>query len=223
MSNHFSDLPHVPITLVRQNGQRVAAQAIVGNNSFTVFDKKFPVATGDTIEHELENGNVELYVVVNPGANPGNPPHIPAFYEIKVRSKLASVQTPSQVVHHNYNNSGQVAAMGPNAQAIGNSMTEQHVHQTWNAGDAVRIADELAALRKELLVLAAEDPDDAIEVGAVAKAEKALKAGDEKGFFGALKGFGKKTWQLAERLGLEYMKAQAGNYLGLPPGGDAGG
>jgi hypothetical protein len=218
--NPFKALPHQPLTLVKRDGQRIQNEGVWGADSVQVFDRTFPVEVGDTIERQLPSGIVEQFEVVHTGYQGGVAGVIPDHYSIKLRSRSARPVPPTSVVH-NYHNTGQVAAMGPHAQAIGNTMIGQATQQVWNDLDRGRVAEELAKLRAELAssIATGDDPDDAIELGNVGHATKALASGDKDGFFGALKKFGAKTWALAERLGLEWLQFEARDKLGLPPPG----
>lgn len=117
-------------------------------------------------------------------------------------------------VVHQYNNHGQVGAMGPNATAIGNIFTQPH-NDGWTKSERDRIGPELAELRAEL-VLTIVGVDEAIEVGVVAEAEKALAANDRAGVFAALRRLAEATWNVGARLRLEWLSGEARTQLGLP-------
>jgi hypothetical protein len=219
----FKHFPKERITLIKQDGQRIETEAIVSQENMTVTDVNLLVDAGDTIERKIPNGKVEAYEVLDPGYT-GEFPGIPAHFDIKVRNRnrASSHGAPSSIVNNTtYYNSGQVAAMGPNATASGNVMLQQ-VQQPWSAAELAQVAAELSQLKKELAKqLAAghdSDADDAIEIGHVGAAQKAANKGDQAGVVAALKSFGRKSWGLVEQLGLAFLKMRAGEYLGLPPG-----
>lgn len=211
----FSRFPHHPFTLIKAGDERVPGTGIWNPGTVTVLNGTFPVAIGDLIERTLPNGVVERYEVLDPGFKPkfGG---IPAHYEIKLRNVAHPPRQP-QVVHNTttYNNSGQVAAMGPGSTATDNTIIGQATQ--WNGIDRDRLVNELAKLRSALLAEAGDDDDAAAELGAVAEASKALKANDERGFKAALKRFGRKALALAQSLSLAYVDRVAREQLGLPP------
>lgn len=218
MSLELLDEFGIDLTLVKQDGRRVAGRGIWGKGRRTIIvhDKGFPVAAGDTIEHVLPNTNVETYVVTDPGYHPAPAGSGLDHYEIKIRhSSARSGQATSSVVH-NYNNSGVVNAMGPDAIASHNTNNISITHQTLNLSDP-RIATELAELRKALAA-EVDDDDAAVEVGHVVKAQRALKDGDGSGFTAAMKRLGRKAWNVAEKLALTWMTQEGRHQLGLPPG-----
>lgn len=218
----FGNFPNESITLVKKDGRRIATQAIVSASEMLVLDVKLPVEVGDTVERAIPNGQLENYEVLDPGYSPAFG-GIPARFCIKVRNLAVQRRPPSSVVHHttNYNNSGQVGAMGANANAANNVMVQQ-LQEPWSAEEFSQLAAELSQLRKAIAKQLADDDTaaDAIEIGHVGAAEKAAKGGDHAGVIAGLKSLGRKTWGLAEQLGLAYLKHKAGDYLGLPPGGD---
>jgi hypothetical protein len=141
-----------------------------------------------------------------------------AFYKIKLRNVAHPPPRP-QVVNNRttYNNSGQVAAMGPGATATGNTLIG--TAQQWNGIDRDQLAAELAKLRGALAADAAEDEDAASELGHAGEATKALKAGDESGFMTAAKTFGAKVWKHGSSLALTVLDHYLRVRLGLPPPG----
>ena len=143
----------------------------------------------------------------------------------RLRADASNAHEVRAVIHNTtYHNSGQVAAMGPNAMASNNILL-QHIQQPWSSDELAQVATELSQLKRALAHQLATsgndadvddaDADDAIEIGHVGSAEKAARKGDQVGVVDALKLLGQKTWGLAEQLGLAYLKMRAGEYLGL--------
>ena len=91
---------------------------------------------------------------------------------------------------------------------------QHNTHQTLNV-DLGRLAEDLSAIRKALLLAeAAENEDDvdaAEEAVKVGRAQKAIKAGEQSGIISVLKTFGTKTWALGERLALAYVLQTSGS------------
>jgi hypothetical protein len=219
----FDDFPTEPITLIKHDGTTAQAQAVVTPKEMSVIQANFPVEAADTIERRRPDGIVERYEVLDPGFAPpfGG---LPAHYSIKVRNLGTRRPEPTAVVHNTtYNNSGQVAAMGPNASAANNVQVLQ-VQQPWSTDDFARVKTEVSQLRKAYAKRLAETDDDtgedAIELGRIGEAERAAKNGDQNGVVDALKRLGHKTWDLAQQLGLAYLKLKAGDALGLASGSD---
>jgi hypothetical protein len=146
-----------------------------------------------------------------------------AQYASAVKGTFAEVlrhESPGGMIINNTYHAQQVAAQGPGAQAIGNVMIQQ-----WNDGDgdAEQAADELRRAREELQKSLTSALEDAIEIGAVAEAERAAKARDLPGVMAALKKFGSKAYTVVETLGLSWLKAKLFEKTGialpqLPPG-----
>lgn len=211
----FEDFENDEIVLIKPDASEHKARASVQGGVIFVFDTTFPVEAGDEIRHVLPSRVVQHFRVIDPG-------YISGFgsghYEIKVRNAATpSESTPvSSVVnnHHHYNNSGIANVMGPDGVASGNKNSIQITHQTLSLEDP-RISAELAELRT---ALAAEPDDDdaAIEIGKVASAQKALKAGNQSGFVTAIKQLGTKAWAVAQQLGLAWLTKEARHRLGLP-------
>lgn len=213
----FSDLPHDAIVLVKQDGRRIATRAIVTKGQMRVFDAKLPADTGDQVERAIPNGTKELWDVLDAVFESGLPPHIPASFVLKVRNTASRpTQHAAPAVVNQYVNSGQVGAMGPGAQANNTTITVQQ-HVEFSAADRAKVAEELAALRAALAA-GMRDAEDAIEIGRVGEAEVAAKGRDASVLLGALRRFGARAWQTAERLGLEFLASKAGVHLGLPNG-----
>lgn len=204
--------------LVKPNGEEIRGRGIrdVAKGRLLVEDEQFPVEVGDTVVFTLPNGKLERYDVVDTGHQAGPPGSGVGHYNIKLRHVSARPAAPN-VVHNttNYNNSGQVGAMGSGATAIGNTIIGEATQ--WNGVDRDRLAGELRKL-KATLAEAGEDDDDE---DAVWEASKALKAGDEPGFMGAMKKLGAKTWGVVQSLGLAYLDHYCREKLGLPPAGGA--
>ena len=64
-------------------------------------------------------------------------------------------------------------------------------------------AEELARIRKVLAVKAIDDPEYAIQVGAVAEAEKAAKEGDERKVLSYLAKVGRSVLSVAKAIGTD--------------------
>lgn len=212
----FADLTNDRIVLIKSDGSRHPAKANVDTTKgrIIVLDPQFPVEVGDLIERALPTNRTQMYQVEDPGWIEA-PTRDMSHWYMKVSPQGAGSGTRPTVVHnHHYNNSGVVNAMGPDAVASSNTNNVQFTQQTLNLADP-RIAAELTELRR---ALSADDDDDAaIEVGNVAAAQKALKAGDESGLKAALKRFGNKAWGVAEKLALAWMTTEGRHQLGLPP------
>jgi hypothetical protein len=95
---------------------------------------------------------------------------------------------------------GQAAVVGPHGQAHDIVM-----NQTWQQVkegiDLEKLASELAVLRSSLQPLASS-ADEAIELGAMAEAEKEARAGNGPGALAALKKLGKWSLGTAEKIGV---------------------
>jgi hypothetical protein len=78
----------------------------------------------------------------------------------------------------------------------------------------------VAKLRAALVKEANEDDDAAGELGPLGEANKALKAGDESGFMGAMKKLRTKAWSVVQTLGLTYLDHYVGrSWACRPPAG----
>jgi hypothetical protein len=217
--NPFNAFPHEDFFLIKPDGERHSGRGLWGTNHVTVFDRSFPVAIGDTIERPLPNGIVERYEVLEIGFAKGMDA-IPDSYDIKLRNASARpAASPTPVVNHHttYNIHGVAAAVGPRATATGNTLVG-HATQ-WNGLDRDQLAADVAKLRAALVKEASEDDDAAAALGPVGEANKALKAGDESGFMGAMKKLRTKAWSVVQTLGLTYLDHYGRTKLGLPPAG----
>lgn len=131
--------------------------------------------------------------------------------------RAAPAAAPVVNHHTTYNIHGVAGAVGPGATATGNTLVGQATQ--WNGVDRDQLAAEVAKLRAALATAATEDDDAASELGPVGDASKALKAGDESAFMGAMKKLGSKAWAVVQTLGLTYLDYYGRQYLGLPPAG----
>jgi hypothetical protein len=206
--------------LVKPNGEEIQGRGIrdVAKGRLLVEDEHFPVEVGDIAVFTLPNSKSERYDVVDTGHQAGPPGSDLGHYNIKLRHVSARPGAPN-VVHSTttYNNSGQVGAMGSGATATGNTIIGEATQ--WNGVDRDRLTEELGKLKATLLAEAGEDDDASAELGPVGEASKALKAGDEPGFRGAMKKLGAKAWGFAHSLGLAYLDHYCRVKLGLPPAG----
>jgi hypothetical protein len=88
MSSPLSLLANDRITLIKPDGTRRAANAIVDStkNRISVFEPTFPVEAGDTIEHALPHGKPQLYEVVDPGWDAAHHDDLSLWYiKVKIR------------------------------------------------------------------------------------------------------------------------------------------
>ena len=206
--------------LIKSSGERLPGRGIWGDNVVTVHNARFTAAIGDAVERTLPNGIVEHREVANVRFEKGVRP-MPDAYHLDLRnaSTRPSGPAPTPVVNHNttYNIHGVAGAVGPGATASGNTIIGEATQ--WNGLDRDRLADELGKLRGALVAEAGEDDDAAAELGPVGEASKALKAGDQAGFVGAMKKLGSKAWGVVQSLSLAYIDHYGRTNLGLPPAG----
>jgi len=203
--------------LIKLGGERHPARGIWGNDVVTVHDGRFPAAIGDAVERTFPNGTVERREVASVRFEKGIHP-IPDAYHLDLRKSnaRAAARAAAPVVNHTtYNIHGVAGAVGPGATATGNTLVGQATQ--WNGVDRDQLAAEVAKLRAALATEATEDDDAASELGPVGNASKALKAGDESGFMGAMKKLGSKSWAVVQTLGLTYLDYYGRQYLGLSP------
>lgn len=209
-----------PFELIKPSGERHPDRGLWGNDVVTVHNGMFPVAIGDAVERTLPNGTVEHREVANVRFQKGSR-SMPDAYHLDLRNsnaRPAALGAAPVVNHHTtYNINGVAGAVGPGATATGNTLVGQATQ--WNGVDRDQLAAEVAKLRAALATEATADDDAASELGPVGDASKALKAGDESGFMGAMKKLGSKAWAVVQKLGLTYLDYYGRQYLGLPPAG----
>ena len=112
-----------------------------------------------------------------------------------------------------YNNSGQAGAIGPNAQATGNTFVQSRGVDE-NVDLAV-LAQELGRLRTEMRGNATTpEQDDA--VAAVGKAETAAAKGDRNAIAEHLKSAGKWAFDIASKIGVNLATSVLKGTLGIP-------
>jgi hypothetical protein len=120
-------------------------------------------------------------------------------------------EMPSGGVIVNTYNAHQVAAQGPNAVAIGNTLVQQ-----LESTVADKLSAEILKLREHLQTTI-KSSSDAVEVGAVGEAEEAAKRKDQNGLVAAVKKWGAKALGKIETLGLSFLQAWISVHLGIPP------
>ena len=117
------------------------------------------------------------------------------------------------VMGDQYNTSGQVGAIGPNAHA--HDMTFQ---QIWNGMsdkvDLSALAVELAKLRATM-ESEAKQPSEKFAVGAIAAAEESAKQNDGPKAMEYLKSAGKWAFSVAEKIGVGIATAALKSSLGI--------
>lgn len=109
-------------------------------------------------------------------------------------------------------NINQAGAVGPNAQ-VQNSTFNQVTSGVNGGFDVQRLAEELTVLR-QALSQKAEKPDEFIELGHVAAAEKAAIAGESNKAVHYLKQAGAWVWETATKIGVEVAIQAAKSSLG---------
>jgi len=112
-----------------------------------------------------------------------------------------------------YNNSGQAGAIGPNAQATGNTFVQSRGVDE-NVDLAV-LAQELGRLRTEMRGKATTAEQD-VAVADVAKAEAAATKGDRKAIAEHLKSAGKWALDIASKIGVNLATSVLKGTLGIP-------
>ncbi|UYZ61200.1 hypothetical protein [Hymenobacter latericus] len=110
-------------------------------------------------------------------------------------------------------NVNQAGAVGPNAQ-VHNSTFNQVTSGVNDNVDVQQLAKELTALR-EALSRHATEPDQYIELGTVAAAEKAAAAGDSNQALQYLKNAGAWVWDTATKVGIGIAIQAAKTSLGI--------
>ena len=109
-----------------------------------------------------------------------------------------------------YLNQGNAGAMGDQARSDNNTFV-----QAGPAVDVAKLAIELGRVRTEMKKKA--DPDDAVqdaEIGKIAQAESAAKAGDKSKALELLKGAGKWTLDVAKSVAASIVKDAIEGKLG---------
>lgn len=113
-------------------------------------------------------------------------------------------------IHGDQNNAQNVGIMGGHGHHIHDVSFNQLVQST----DTAALAEELALLRKSLRSEATEPEHDA-DIGIIAQAEVAAKAGDGSKAIQLLKGASRWTWDKAEKIGVGLMIAGIKQHFGI--------
>lgn len=118
------------------------------------------------------------------------------------------------VTHYNTFNAQQVAAQGPNATAVGNTMV-----QHFTDGVTPQLLDELRQAREFATARVKNsdaDDDDVADAGALVEAERAAKKNDAGGVRTALRRLSARVGTIVERLGLGLLRGWIFKETGIP-------
>lgn len=190
--------------------RRENVSALVSSDHIVIPDVSVPLAPDDVILRKLPSGDVERFVVTEPGFHEKF--HgIPAHYQAKYRREgTAPEGQPGYVV----NVSGQNSRV--NINSTDNSTNVVH----YQPQQMVQLAEELLTLREELLQRA-RSSEDYVAIGAVSQAEIAANAGDSTKLgkvLSTLGAGGRWVLDVAEEISVKLAVEAVKAHMGLPPG-----
>ena len=130
-------------------------QGRITSGKLTTFDSTLPCVEGDTVEHDLPNGQVDRFEILDTGFHPGLPPEIGPHFQMKLRkvTHLTPSSAPANSVTNIYN------VHGPNARF--NNQSVDQSHNVVGVGedelfqklkDAIQAASTDAPQREQLLM-----------------------------------------------------------------------
>ncbi len=200
----------VTVERTADGSRHESVSARVTNDHIVIPDASVRLAPDDVVLRELPSGEVERFVVTDPGFHQefhGIPAHYQATYR---REGTAPEGQPGYVLN--------VTGQNPRVNINSTDNSTNVVH--YQPQQMVQLAEELLTLREELL-RRARSSEDYVAIGAVSQAEIAAKAGDSTKLGNVLSTLGAGgRWvldvakEISVKLAVEAVKA----HMGLPPG-----